>query len=97
MPDANEYRLRLGETLTKYSSVSLKSYDFSHIKQAYFQKPILDIEALNGKQERRISYSVSAEQAEEVKRHAKVRSYKDLGLKTFNYYVRMEGIDDEER
>ena len=97
MPDANEYRQRLGETLNKYSSVSLKTYDFSHTRQAYFQKPILDIEALNEKQERRISYSVSAELAEVVKYHAKVRSYKDLGLKTFKYYVRMEGIDDEER
>ena len=97
LPDANEYRQRLGETLSKYSSVSLKSYDFSHCKQAYFHKPILNVEALNRKQERRISYSVSAELAEEVKRHAKVRSYKDLGLKTFDYYIRMEGIDDEER
>ena len=95
-PNANDYRDEISKSLNKYSAVELKNYDFSRqIKRKFFE-PDLDINNFSTNlNQKRISYSVDKERAELAKEHANVKSFKDLGLKTFDYYTKMEGLDDE--
>ena len=48
------------------------------------------------KQNVRIAYDVKKDIANDVKEFLNVKSYKDVGDYTFNYYVKMEGIRNEE-
>ena len=43
----------------------------------------------------RVAYDVNKKTADIAKDNADVSSYKELGKTTFNYYVKMEGIDYE--
>ncbi len=44
----------------------------------------------------RIAYDVAKQKAEAAKEHAEVKSYKELGETTFDYYLKLEEIVNEE-
>ena len=95
--EANDYRLRLCENFDKISVVELKSYDFVNHPQKQFDAPELDMDIISRKKQHvRIAYDANKELADLAKDHAEVRSYKDLGYITFEYYLKMEAIKNEE-
>jgi hypothetical protein len=95
--NANDYRKQLGDCLQAYSAVQLKLYDFSKQPKGKFFAPKIDENNPVLKDNtRRISYTVSKEKADAALEHSGARSYKELGEKTFEYYTKLEGIDDEE-
>jgi hypothetical protein len=72
-------------------------YDFSKQPKGKFFAPKIDENNPVLKDNtRRISYTVSKEKADAALEHSGARSYKELGEKTFEYYTKLEGIDDEE-
>ncbi len=94
---ANDYRKQLGESLHAYSAVQLKMKDFSNQERGKFYAPKIDKDNPVVKENtRRISYTVSKDIADAALEHSGARSYKELGEKTFNYYIKLECIEDEE-
>lgn len=95
--NANDYRKQLGESLQACSAVQLKMYDFSKQQKGKFLAPTIDKDNPVIKEDtQRISYVVSKKMADAALQHSGARSYKELGEKTFDYYTKLEGIDDEE-
>jgi len=95
--NANDYRMQLGESLHTCSAVQLKMYDFSKQQKGRFFAPTIDKDNPVLKDDtQRISYVVSKKMAESALQHSGAKSYKELGEKTFDYYTKLEGIDDEE-
>lgn len=93
---ANDYRRMLCDTFDKISAVELKSFDFSGHAQKMFLAPQLDLDIISQKKQNvRIAYDVNKDLAELAKGHAEARSYKELGNITFDYYIKMEDIEDE--
>ena len=65
-------------------------------KEATFVSPDIDLEKIAERKDCvRISYVVKKELADRVRDHSGTKSLKDLGLMTFNYYTRMEELDNE--
>ena len=95
--EANNYRQMLCETSNKLSSVEIKNYNFSDHVINTFVAPELNIDVISEKRQNvRIAYDVKKDIANYVKDYLNVKSYKDVGDYTFNYYVKMEGIRNEE-
>lgn len=95
--NANDYRKQLGESLQACSAVQLKMYDFSNQQKGKFFAPTIDKDNPVIKDDtQRISYVVSKKMADAALEHSGAKSYKELGEKTFDYYTKLEGIDDEE-
>lgn len=96
LSEANEYRQSLVDDSVKKSVVSLRTSSPSNGLYCQFKSPDLDYEniVLNNN-ETRISYSASKRTVEAAKHHAGVRNNKELGEFTFNYYIKMEDIEDE--
>jgi hypothetical protein len=63
------------------------------IAASTFKAP--DITASSQSKTVRISYSKEKTIVENVMKHLEVSTYKEVGEETFNYYVKMEGLDDE--
>lgn len=94
LDDANEYRKLLGEQSDKLSVQALKSQKIETIRS--FSPPELDTEQIATKKDTvRISYSVQKKVAEVAKNHSGSKSYKELGECTFEYYMKMEELQDE--
>lgn len=96
LSEANEYRQSLVDDSVKKSVVSLRTSSPSNGLYCQFKSPDLDYEniVLNNN-ETRISYSASKRTVEAAKHHAGARNNKELGEFTFNYYIKMEDIEDE--
>ena len=93
----NDYRQTLCETFDKISAVELKVYDFSDYPQKQFSAPELDMDIISRKKQYvRIAYDANKDLAELAKEHAEAKNYKELGNTTFEYYLKMEAIKNEE-
>lgn len=95
--NANEYRKDLAAKCKSVSAVELKRLSFEHINEKHFRSPVLDIDTLDLKEKMvRIAFDVPKELADKIKEYAQVKTYKDLGKLLFDYYQKMEGLNDEE-
>lgn len=93
--EANEYRKLLGEQETIITVVDMKKIDFVTVKRK-FVAPELDMEKIAAKKDTvRISYELAKNNANKARLHSNSRSLKELGLLTFDYYTKMEGLDNE--
>lgn len=94
--EANNYRQTICETFEKISAVELKTYDFSNHTCQTFLAPELDMDIISRKKQYvRIAYDANKDLADRAKEHAEARTYKELGIKTFEYYLKMEAIENE--
>lgn len=94
--EANEYRTLLWENTPKISAIELKTFNFSDTSKIFIAPP-LDTDIIARKKSTiRIAYDVAKQTAEAAKEHAEAKSYKELGETTFDYYLKMEEIADEE-
>ncbi|MFV5703052.1 ATP-binding protein [Flavobacterium sp. XS2P12] len=92
--EANPYRELLGETENKISVVEMKSTDLV-IAPRKFVAPVVDQEAIATKKESvRISYDVKKDWANVARTHSKSKSLKELGETTFEYYIKMESLNE---
>ncbi|WP_447767580.1 ATP-binding protein [Sphingobacterium faecium] len=93
--EANEYRILLAEQEEKISVVDLKTNLFTTASKKFIS-PFIDAQKIAEKKDSvRVSYSVKKTVAENAKVFSSSRSYSELGLLTFNYYLDMEGIESE--
>ena len=94
--DANNYRELLVEKEEKISVVDMKTTHIDIEEQRKFLYPEIDLEKIaQGTDKVRISYEVSKDLANKVRIYSNTKSLKDLGIMTFNYYLKMEEIDNE--
>lgn len=94
--EANDYRRLIGETSDKMDIDKIRTYRSDSLGEKSFVAPILDLQKIAEKKDSvRVAYDVNKKIADIAKDNADVSSYKDLGKTTFNYYVKMEGIDYE--
>ncbi len=94
--EANDYRTMLWENTSKIGAVELKTYDFSNAVKVFVAPP-LDTDIIARKKSTvRIAYDVSKQTAEVAKDHAEAKSYKELGETTFDYYLKLEELANEE-
>lgn len=94
--EANDYRTMLCENTSKIGAVELKAYKFSNAVKVFVAPP-LDTDIIARKKSTvRIAYDVSKQTAEVAKNHAEAKSYKELGETTFDYYLKLEELANEE-
>ena len=86
----------LTETYDKMNIEDIRVYSPEIAGEMSFIPPVLDMNKIAEKRNNvRVAYDVNKKTAEIAKRNAEVSSYKDLGITTFNYYIKMEDIDHE--
>ena len=93
--DPNSYRLSLQDSQSKsVSIVNLKSNKIEETKK--FIPPSIDLDKLAEKSDyTRIAFNYNKEKVESAKKHFGAKTYKQLGEGTFEYYLKMEGLDYE--
>lgn len=95
--EANNYRQTLCENLTKVSAVTLKTFTFENHVEQFFKSPDLNTDIIAQKKNNvRVAYDVNKKVADSAKTIAEVKSYKELGKLSFDYYIKMEGVPNEE-
>lgn len=95
--EANDYRSMLCESYSKITACVLKEYDFKEYQPEIFVSPELDMDKISQRKDSvRIAYNVKKTLADSAKNQADVRNYKELGEYTFGYYIKMEGVGNEE-
>lgn len=91
----NEYRRLLYEQSSKLSVVELKTN--INTTQSTFLSPPIDSEIIAVRDNLvRISYQMNKDRAIIAKHHSGAKSYKELGEITFDYYMKMEEINEDE-
>lgn len=94
--EAKEYRKLVGETSNKINIDQIRKYSSEIVGEKSFISPELDLQKIAEKKDTvRVAYDVNKRTADIAKNNADVSSYKELGKSTFNYYIKMEGIDNE--
>ena len=94
--EANDYRKLIGDTSDKMNINDIRSYCSENVGERSFIAPVLDLQKIAEKKDTvRVAYDVNKKTADVAKNNADVSSYKELGKTTFNYYIKMEGIDYE--
>ena len=94
--EANNYRELLAEKKNRISVVELKSINFMAQEYKKFISPSIDLDEIAQDVDKvHISYEVSKEIANKARSHSKTKTLKDLEITTFNYYIKMEELDDE--
>ncbi len=94
---ANEYRQMLCDNYERKTAIELKTFDFKKHIEKKFDAPELDMEIISQKKDTvRIAYDANKNAANAAKLHAEARSYKELGVLSFEYYLQMEDVDYEE-
>lgn len=96
--EANEYRKLLGEQEDKISVVEMKKNTFKALSEnGKFKAPEIDAEKISRKKDTvRIAYDVKKNIANRVKLHSDSKSYKETGETTFEYYCKMEELEEDE-
>jgi len=90
----NEYRKLLGEQEHKISVVELKTTKIEEMRK--FKTPEINIEEISVKNNLvRIAFDAEKNKVFAAKKHSKTRSYKELGEYIFNYYLKMEELENE--
>lgn len=93
--EANDYRKMLGEQENKVSVVEIKTFPTIY-EPRKFISPAIDSDLIAQKKDTvRVAYDVKKDIADKAKFHSNSKSYKDLGEATFNYYLKMEDLDNE--
>jgi hypothetical protein len=93
--EANEYRKLLGDKEDKISVVNMKATTYSHAERN-FVLPELDSDVIAQKKDTvRIAYDVNKKIATKAKNHSDSKSFGELGKYTFDYYLKMEELEDE--
>lgn len=92
--EANEYRTLLGEQEDKIIVTAIKESRIDVPRK--FQEPEIDNDKIAVKtNETRISYRVERARADQARIQSETKSYKELGEYTFEYYSKMENLEDE--
>ena len=92
--DANNYRELLGEQEDKMSVQNLKTYNNSEIRK--FIAPELIVDNISQKNDTtRISFVVNKDMANKIKNHAGTKSNKELGEYIFDYFIKMEELEED--
>lgn len=92
--EANEYRELLVETETKISVVDMKKPELV-LAPRKFIAPEIDQDIIAVKRDSvRIAYDVKKDLANIARTHSKSKSLKELGETTFEYYFKMENLDE---
>ena len=90
----NDYRKLLGEQESKISVVELKATNI--IESRKFKIPEINIEVISVKNDLvRIAFDAEKNKVISAKKHSKTRSYKELGEYVFDYYLKMEELENE--
>ncbi len=90
----NDYRKLLGEQESKISVVELKATNI--IESRKFKIPEINIEVISVKNDLvRIAFDAEKIKVISAKKHSKTRSYKELGEYVFDYYLKMEELENE--
>lgn len=93
--EANDYRKLLEEQQEKITVVEMKSQEFTHSARTFIA-PEIDLNLIAQKKDTvRIAYDVNKKIAFKVKNYSESKSFKELGEHTFNYYIQMEGLNNE--
>lgn len=86
----------LCETSERINAVMLKVSDISEKGDSIFVAPTLDLESISRKKETvRIAYDVNKKLADSIMEKTQASSYKEIGLTSFEYYVKMENFQNE--
>lgn len=94
--EANSYRKMLWENTEKMGAIELKAHNFTN-EEKVFVAPPLDTDIIAKKKSTvRIAYDVSKQIAEVAREHARAKTYKELGETTFDYYLKLEELANEE-
>lgn len=94
--EANDYRKMLVENSQKMTIEGIRLYKNEVAGEMSFIPPLLDMQRISEKKDTvRVAYDVNKKTAEGAKINADVSSYKELGKTTFNYYIKMEGLENE--
>ncbi len=94
--EANDYRKLIADTSGKMNIEEIRVYNTTVMGEKSFIAPELDLQKIAEKKDTvRVAYDVNKKTAEVAKTNADVSSYKELGLTTFNYYIKMEDIINE--
>lgn len=92
--EANDYRILLGEQEDVVSVKDLKSIEIT--KERIFSAPRLDYEKISFKKNNvRISFEKPEKIVQYLKEYTGIKLNKDLGKYLFEYFLNMEGIDNE--
>ncbi len=95
--EANEYRKMLCETTESINTLTMRISSFEDVHRNLFVAPKLDEELIAQKKNAvRIAYDANKLLADSAKLYARVPSYKELGIATFNYYIHSEQIKEDE-
>ncbi|MFJ1380875.1 ATP-binding protein [Capnocytophaga canimorsus] len=93
--EANEYRELLAEQETEISVVEMKEIQTT-TGSRNFVAPNLNIDTIAEQKDTvRIAFNVNKEIANRAKNHSGSKSLKEFGEFLFNYYLKMEDIEDE--
>jgi len=93
---ANDYRKLLDEQEEKITVVQMKSKVIAEVTPRIFTAPQIDPNLLAEKKDTvRIAYNVSKQSANVARDHSDSKNFKELGEYTFNYYLKMEELEDE--
>jgi hypothetical protein len=93
---ANDYRKLLDEQEEKITVVQMKSKVIAEVAPRVFTAPQIDPNLLAEKKDNiRIAYNVPKHFANVAKDHSDTKNFKELGEYTFNYYLKMEKLEDE--
>lgn len=94
--DASAYRQMLCETSDRINAVMLKNPIENETGTMAFLSPKLDLESISRKKETvRIAYDVNKKIADSILDKTQASSYKEIGLTSFEYYVKMENLQNE--
>lgn len=94
---ANEYRQMLCDNYARKTAMELKVLNFGGHPEKRFNAPELDLDVIAQKKDTiRIAYDANKNAANAAKLYAGARNYKELGLISFAYYLKMEDIEYEE-
>lgn len=92
--EANDYRILLGEQEDVVSVKDLKSIQIT--QERNFRAPILDYEKISVKKNNaRISFEAPEKMVKYLKEYVNVKTNKELGSYLFEYFLNMEGIENE--
>jgi len=92
---ANNYRKLLGEQEDKIAVIELRNLEIG--RPRIFSEPELDMDIVAEKNEWcRISFGADRKTADRAKQNSETSSYKQLGEYIFDYYLKMEDLEQNE-
>jgi len=95
LDDPDDYRTSLDENEEKKNVVELKDTDFTVYDSRKFYTPELDSDQIKTKKDSvRIAFNAPINDANKAKLHSGSKSYKDLGITVFDYYLKMEELNE---